>query len=150
PPTMPPAPAATPLHLDAPKSMTLTDRVKLPRTYLVYHAPPEYEGGDAECEVIANLLGGSKSSRLSRTLKIERQLAQDANVFCETRKLGSLLEIIVTAAPGKSLDEIEKAIDAEIARLRAEPPTAAELERSVASIEMGTAQSLESMQSRAD
>jgi len=146
----PPSPTAAPVVLAAPKSKTLTDRVKLPRTYLTYHAPAEFAEGSAECDVVASILGGAKSSRLSRALKIERQLAQDTAVFCDSRKLGSVFMVLATARPGKTLAEIEKVIDAEIGRLRSEPPSTAELERSIAAIEMGTAQSLEQVSQRAD
>src|SRR5262249_19089008 len=76
------APAA---HLGAAKQKALKDKVELPRTYLVYHAPAAYGPGSAECDVLAAVLGQGKSSRLVRLLRLEKQLAQEVSVFCENR-----------------------------------------------------------------
>jgi zinc protease len=142
--------SAPPAHLGAPKEKTLTDKVELPRTYLVYHAPASYAPGSAECDVIAAVLGQGKSSRLQRVLRLEKQIAEDVNVECETRKLGGLLSVVVTARPGHSLQEIEKAVDEEIAGLKKAPPAAAELDRAVANVETTFARLLEPLSTRAD
>jgi len=149
-PAPPPPPKAEPVHLAAPKERTLTDHVRLPRDYIVYHAPADFADGSAECDVIAAVLGGAKSSRLSRALLLDRQLVQDVSAYCETRQLAGIISIVATAKPGQRLGDIEKIIDAEVARLRSEPPTPAEVERAVAGIEMETAQALESARARAD
>jgi zinc protease len=141
---------APPAKLTSPKQKTLRDKVELPRTYLVYHAPAAYAPGSAECDVLAAVLGQGKSSRLVKVLRLEKQLAQDVNVFCENRRLGGLFHITVTARPGHSLAEIEKEVDAEIAALQKQAPTAAEVDRAVANVEMGFAQGLEPLLGRAD
>jgi predicted Zn-dependent peptidase len=148
PPPPPPAPAS--VGQAGPRTRTFTDRVRLARTYIVYHAPADFADGSAECEVLARLLGGSKSSRLNRVLRLEKQIAASVSVYCETRKLAGLLNVVVTARPGHGLDEIERTVDAEIERLRREPPAAVEVERAVAGIEMAMAQGIEPLADRAD
>src|SRR5262249_52761925 len=148
----PPAPPlpGPPVRLSATKRRTLTDKVELPRSYLIYHAPAEYADGSAECQVLAAVLGEGKSSRLERSLRIQQQLVQEIEVVYERRRLGGLFYVIATARPGHSLDEIEQALDAEIKSLREQAPTPAELERAVASLEMAFAQSLEPVLGRAE
>jgi predicted Zn-dependent peptidase len=132
------------------RKVTLEDHVELPRTHLVYHAPASYQEGSAECDLLANILGHGKSSRLQRVLRLERQLAQEIQVSCESRRLGGLFDITVTARPGHSLAEIEQAIDGELAALKARPPAAPELQRAVSAMEMTFAQGLEPLTGRAD
>ena len=49
--------------------------------------------------------------------------------------LGSMFQIEATARPGHTAEELEKAIDEELAAFRASPPTAVELERARNTIE---------------
>jgi zinc protease len=49
--------------------------------------------------------------------------------------LGSIFQIEATARPGHTADELEKAIDEEMAALRANPPSASEVERARNTIE---------------
>ena len=49
--------------------------------------------------------------------------------------LGSMFQIEATARPGHTVEELEKAIDEELAALRAQPPAAAEIERARNTIE---------------
>jgi zinc protease len=107
----------------------MEDRVELPRLYLAWHAPAMFAPGDAELDLVADLLGSGKTSRLYRRLVYERRLATEIAAFQQSRELSSFFQVIATAAPGHTLDELERAIDDEIARLAAEGPTTDELER---------------------
>src|SRR5919109_661104 len=57
-----------------------TDQVELPRIYMGWITPPIYKPGDAEADLLAQLLGGGKSRRLYKTLVYEKQIAQDVQV----------------------------------------------------------------------
>src|SRR5262249_24246544 len=149
-PPPPPPPTAAPVHYTKQRERTFTDRVRLARTYLIYHAPADYADGSAECDVFARILGGSKSSRLNRKLRLEQQLAQSVVVTCESRKLAGLLMVEATALPGRTLESSEAGVDAEIDRLRKEPPAAIEVARAVAGIEQALAQGIEPLIERAD
>jgi zinc protease len=144
-PSGPPVPkitAAVP-SITSPKRAVVTDQVELPRVYVAWITPPIYEPGDAECDLIAQLLGGGKSSRLYKTMVYEKQIAQDVHVQSQSLMLGSLLQIAATAKPGVKPEELEKAIDDEVAKLRAEGPTQAELDRARNVIETRIIQGLE-------
>jgi zinc protease len=140
---------AEPVALRRPKVRTLRDRVQLPRVYYVYHSPAAYQPGDAEADLLARVMAGGKNSRLYKSLVYERRIAQDVAAFQDSHRLGSLFYVVVTAKPGQSLAKIEKAIDAEIVKLRREPPKPRELERVRNGIEMAFFQSLEQVEQRA-
>ncbi len=46
--------------------LLLEDRVELPRLYLTWHSPAMFADGDAELDLVADLLANGKSSRLYR------------------------------------------------------------------------------------
>ena len=115
--------------------LVLEDRVEMPRLYMAWHSPPMFEGGDAEMDLLADLLANGKTSRLYRTLVYDRRIALDVSAFQNSRELGSFFLVVVTAAPGASLAEIAVTIDSELATLIAKGPTHAEMERAEAQAE---------------
>ena len=60
-----------------------------------------FADGDAEMDLLADLLGNGKTSRLYRTLVYERRIALDVSAFQNSRELGSFFLVVVTAAPGE-------------------------------------------------
>src|SRR6185369_10284076 len=104
-----------PVALAEERAITLTDRVQLPRLRLCWHAPALFAPGDAELDLAAQVLGGGKSSRLYRSLVFEQRIAQDAFAYQSSQSLGSLFHVGATAKPGVSLDDIQRAVDAELA-----------------------------------
>ncbi len=110
---------------------TLADKVQLPRLYLAWHTPALLAPGDAALDAAASILAGGKNSRLYRRLVYEMQIAQNVMAMQGSQALGSTFMIVVTPRPGHALDEVQKIVDEEIDRLRAEPPSARELQRVV-------------------
>ena len=80
-------------------------------------------------------LAGGKNSRLYKRLVYDTQMAQDVSAFPQHGALGSSFLIVATARPGQSIEAIQAAIDAELDRLRREPPDPRELQRAVNQIE---------------
>jgi zinc protease len=126
------APAAT---LTGETRLVLEDRIELPRIYLAWHSPALFAEDDAELDLVSEVLAGSKTSRLYRSLVYEQRIATEVAASQGSRELGSFFQIVATAAPGRTLGEVEQAIARELARLHAEGPTAAELERCLAQAE---------------
>jgi zinc protease len=131
---VPPVDAPT-VVLDGVKKKTITDAVQLPRLYLAWHSPALLKPGDAELDILSNLLSGGKNSRLYKRLVYDMQIAQDVNAVQQSQALGSNYLIIVTARPGQSLDRIQAVIDEELDKLRATPPEAREMQRALNQIE---------------
>jgi zinc protease len=121
--------------LDGVKRKTITDRVQLPRLYLAWHTPAHLKPGDADLDILSNLLSGGKNSRLYKRLVYEMQIAQDVNAVQQSQALGSNFLIIATARPGQSLDRIRAVIDEELDKLRAAPPEPREMQRALNQIE---------------
>ena len=131
---VPPLTAPTAV-LDGVKRKTITDRVQLPRLYLAWHTPAHLKPGDAELDILSNLLSGGKNSRLYKRLVYELQIAQDVAAYQQSQMLGSAFYLQATARPGKTVEELQKVIDEEIDKLAASPPEPRELERALNQIE---------------
>ncbi len=130
PPLAPPA-----AYLTEVKRRTIPDRVQLPRLYLAWLTPAQFQPGDAAMDLASAVLSGGKNSRLYKRLVYDLQIAQDVEAFQESGTLGSSFTIVATARPGTSLDELQKVIDEELDRLRQQPPEPRELERAVNQME---------------
>ncbi len=117
------------------KRVTVTDKISLPRLYMAWQSPKIYTPGDSQADILARILGGGKSSRLYKKLVYEKQIAQDVSANQQSLMLGSVFEIDATAKPGIKLEELEKAINEELAAARQMPPAEAEMERARNTIE---------------
>jgi zinc protease len=113
------------------KRQTMTDRVRLPRLYLAWLTPRLYAPGDAALDVLASVLTGGKNSRLYKRLVYDTQIAQDVSAYQGSGVLGSSFQIVATARPGHTAAEMQQAIDEEIERIKAQPPDAREVQRSL-------------------
>jgi predicted Zn-dependent peptidase len=132
---VPPHAAPKPASLAKPVRVRLTDAVQLPRVMLVWHSPSAYTDGDADCDLLAAVLGGGHSSRLYASLVYDKKLAESVEVEQRTLFYGSEFVIVATAQSGHTAAELEQAIDEELARLDSSPPTDAELERARAYVQ---------------
>ena len=113
------------------KRKTLTDKVRLPRLYLAWLTPRIHAPGDAALDVVSSVLSGGKNSRLYKRLVYDTQMAQDVSAFQQSGALGSSFMIVATARPGRTVAEMQKAIDEELDRLRREPPDPREVQRAI-------------------
>jgi zinc protease len=111
------------------KEIVMQDRVALPRLYLVWPTVPAYDKDEPATDFLANILGGGKSSRLYKTLVYDQQIAQ--NIFANngSQEIAGRFQIVATARPGKKLEELESAINAEVERIKKDGPTSEEVDR---------------------
>ena len=137
-------PVVTP-PITAEKKVVVTDKVELPRVYMAWLTAPIYKPGDAEADLLAVLLGGGKSSRLYKHLVYEQKIAQDVSAQQYSLTLGSVFIVQATAKPGVTPAQLEQAVDAELARLRSDGPSQAELDRARNTIETQIVRGLESL-----
>ncbi|MBK8167798.1 MAG: insulinase family protein [bacterium] len=141
---------AQPVGFDREVRRLTDDRVRFPRLYLVWHSPAAFETGDAEMDILSSVLAAGNTGRLVERLVIKDQLAQQVQVYQESRQLGSEFHIEATAAEGADLEQIKRAILEEVARLQKDGPTEAELARVKAATESGFLRMKESLERRAD
>ena len=123
---------------------TLHDRVQLPRLYLSWPTPAHLNPGDAELDVVAEILAGGKNARLYKRLVYDMQIAQDVTAYQASGTLGSQFQIVVTARPAGAdtvpaalLERIRAIVDEELVTLGRDEPEDRELERAVNQIESG-------------
>ncbi len=140
-PAAPPPPNAA---LERDRYVTIEDVVHLPRLYIGWHTPALFEPGDAEMDVVAEVLGAGKAARLYRELVHERAIAQDVEAYQNSGQLGSSLQLTITAREGVSLDRIEAETRAIVSRAAADL-SGRELERARNHIETATINALQSV-----
>jgi zinc protease len=105
--------------------------IPLPRLAMVWHSSPQYSPDEAPLDILASILSSGRGSRLQGDLLYGKELVQQIGAGNSTSEIAGLFQITATARPGKSLDDIEKDINAHIERLKAEPPTAEEMTRAL-------------------
>src|SRR5256885_7713403 len=123
----------------------MADRVSLPRLYMVWHSSPQWSADEAALDTLAFVLAGGKGSRLYKSLVYEKQIAQDVSAFNNSREIAGQFQIVATAKPGKTLAELEQAINEELAKIKAAPPTAEEMERAYNAREASLVYSLQTV-----
>jgi zinc protease len=127
--------APPPALLTSVKRQTMTDKVRLSKLFLGWLTPRVYAPGDAALDVVSSVLAGGKNSRLYKRLIYDTQMAQDVEATQQSGPLGSSFIIEVTVRPDRTVAEVQKAIDEELARLRQEPPAEREMQRAINQIE---------------
>jgi zinc protease len=132
PPPVDVAPASTPA---AERRLLLEDRVELPRLYVSWHSPALFAADDAELDLVAEVLASGKTSRLYRALVYEERMATEVAASQNSREIAGYFQIIATAAPGRTLDELQQAMTRALDTFIAGGPTPAEMERCLAQAE---------------
>jgi zinc protease len=128
---------------------TLEDRVELAKVMMAWQSPKHFGPGDAELDLVANVLAQGKASRLYKALVYDKKVAQSVDAMQESGTLGSRFVIEALARPGVSLDALEAAIDAELAKVRTAAVIDEELARAKNKIATEFVSRLESVQGRA-
>ena len=133
---------AAPVRLAAEQRIVLTDDVHLPRLYMAWHTPPLFAPGDAEMDVVADVLGSGKAARLYRRLVHDLEIAQDVEAWHNSGQLGSSLMLTITARDGVDLERIEAETHGVMDQL-ARDLTRREVERARNHIETSTVDALQ-------
>jgi zinc protease len=115
--------------------LVLEDRVELPRVYFAWPSPSLFADDDAELDLVGDVLANGKTSRLYKALVYEQRIATEVAASQNSRELGSFFQVVATAAPGRTLAEVERAITRELTRFSETGPTASEIERCLAQAE---------------
>jgi zinc protease len=105
------------------RKMTVKVPAKLPAILLGYHVPTlktaKEEWEAYALEVLAGVLDGGNSARLSKSLVRGKQIAVTASAsYNFLSRLSDLFEIEATPAQGKTVLELEEALKKEIAQLQ--------------------------------
>jgi zinc protease len=128
------------------RRIAMEAKVNLARGLQAWNTVPCFAPGDAELDLLANVLGGGKSSRLHRRLVLELKIAQSVSAVHISRLLGGTFEITYVPLQGHALAELETVINQELEDLRNKPVEAAELERARNEIKTDLVRSLDTLQ----
>ena len=115
--------------LETDRRIYLEDRVELPRLYLAWLTPAMYAEGDADLDLVTDLLANGKMSRLYKRLVYQERIATDVSASQSSREMSSFVQLSSTAAPGHTLAEIHHVINEEIDALADGGPTEDEIDR---------------------
>lgn len=126
------------------------DNVQLDRIYLAWHSDLIFGNDDAALEVAADILSGTKNSRLYKKLVFDLQIAQDVVAYQHSGKFGGHFMIISTARQGFSLDQIKQVISDEINQLIEKGVEQKELEKSKNGIKANFIYSMQNLDTVAD
>ena len=127
---------------------TYGPNVPLPAVAMTWLIPAAKDPDQAPLKVLDALLTTGKSSRLHHDLVYVSQIAQDVFSEPEGNQQPGLFQVGAVMAAGHGPDEGERAILKELARLRTQPVSAAELARAKNQILAGELQGRETILGR--
>ncbi len=107
----------------------MEDHVPQARIYRSYHVAAWKNQDLQYLSLLADVLAGSKSARLTRRLVYDKGLATAVFAGVNGKELGSNFNMTVTLKPGASQADVEREIDSVMNELLDKGPTAAEVAR---------------------
>jgi zinc protease len=122
-------PKVVPVTLASEKVLQLEDEVQLDKLVLVWPTVPLYSPDDAGLDLLSEVLGSGKSSRLYKRLVYDMQAAQSVRVYHASQQLSGYVGVEVVARPGKSLDELRAVVLEELERVKKDGVSERELTR---------------------
>jgi len=133
-----------------PESYTVYEpNTPLPAVLISYPVPPDNDADIPALTLLDAILSRGDSSRLYQDLVYRDQLAQSANTFLDTKQGIGGFVVVATMADGKDVADGEKALRAEIARVRDGLVTPAELVRAKNQLLTATIESRETADGKA-
>ncbi len=118
------------------RRVSLHKEAQLPYVLAVYPVPNARDGDSLALDVLETILAGGRSARLHRSLVYEKQLALFAGASNNRLSIDQhLFTLSAGPLPGKTAEEVEKALEAEIERVKREPVPDQELEKAKNQIE---------------
>ncbi len=109
---------------------------ELPLLFVVYHVPNLTHPDSFALQVLAYILGGGESARFHRRVVYEKQLASYAGADYNSVHVDPFLfGCSAGPLPGKTAEEVEQALYAEVERVQREPVSDRELQKAKNQIE---------------
>jgi zinc protease len=137
-------PAVNPVTLSAETRLVYEDRVQVPRLYVQWPTVGEKSDDHYALAALASVLTGPRTTRLTKALVFDAQKAASVSTFQSTNEDVGDFVLVITPRPNQPLADLEAAADAVIAKLKTEGPTADEIQRATAGIELGFLNGLQS------
>ena len=138
---IPPEPGVPKVGAKEPKQLgerriIVKKQAELPAVFAGYHTPDLKHPDSYALEVLQGILSSGKSSRLYKSLVYEKQLALYAGGdYDNIANDPNLFYVYAGVMPGKTVDDVEKALYAEIEKLKSAPVTDEDLQKAKNQIE---------------
>ena len=136
--------------LDTSKRLVYEDRVQVPRLYIQWPTVGFKHEDDYALSVMSSILSRSRTARLTKALVYDSQLASQIGAFQNSAEDVGVFQLIVVPRPEHTLTEIEVSVDQVIQKFISEGPTAEELQKAKAGLELNFLRGLESNLGKAD
>jgi len=131
------------------RHQTTAPNVPFPAVAITFLAPDSKSADVPALRIAETILSGGESSRLYQELVYKQQLAQEASFNAEIRVDRGLLTFSAIASEGKTAEELEKSLLAELKKSQDAPVSAKELEKAKNQLVMRKLKELETNDGRA-
>lgn len=137
-------PASDPVDDPQPHPVRLEETVKVyhedafapsPELNMVFPSVEQYNDDQYPLDVLAQLLGGGKSSPLYKVIVEEKKLAPSVSVFQDSGEMAGAFRVRIRTFPGKNLTDVENAILEAFQRFETDKFTDKDLQRVKAQLE---------------
>jgi len=120
------------------RRVTVQREAQLPFICLAYHVPNLGHADAYALEVLSSILSQGRSSRLFQQLVYEKRLALDVGAdYSLATASPSVFLVYGQPLPGKTVEELEQALEAELNRIKTTPVTDRELTKAKNQAESG-------------
>ncbi len=128
---------------DESKRVEMTDRVPQARVVMAWNTPQSGSPEVVDLSVLAQILAGSRSSRLDKRLVYKDKLVDSVSAYSFGQQLSGLFMIQANVKAGADVAQVEKAIHEELNSLLKDGPSADELVRARTVFKAGFVRSIE-------
>jgi zinc protease len=144
-------PEVRPATVTREQRLVFEDHVQVPRLYFAWPTGGAKNNDTYALNVLASILAGTRTARLTKALAYDRQSATLPVVGVQReREDAGEFYIWITPRTGHTLGELEATADSIIERFKHEGPTAEELQRAIAGLEFDFVSKLESSAGKAE
>jgi zinc protease len=129
---------------------TIYDNVRLPAVFIAFRIPKDGERDFYALDLLANVLGSGRSSRLYQKLVYEKRIAQNVNVYAIGMEDAGVFKIDAYCSISHKPEEVEREIWNEIEKIHRELITEKELQKVKNQTESQTLSNYQTVLSKAD
>ncbi len=115
--------------LEGARRAVLEDRVPQARIYKVWNIPPIFDRDTNHLDLVSDILGQGKTSRLYKRLVYRDQSCTAVAAYIDPREIAGQFTVMASVRPGGDPKAVERAMEEELARFLKDGPTAEELEQ---------------------
>lgn len=137
-------PTVSTVTLPGERRFSYEDRVQVSRLYIQWPTVGEKSDDHYALDTLGSILAGPRTARLTKALVYDQQAAASVSAFQGTNEDVGEFMVTITPRPGHTLTGLEAVADGIIERLKAEGPTAEEIQKATAGQELTFVRGLES------